>query len=132
MITRSFELTILMPCLNEAETVAVCVEKANGFLERTGIDGEIIVADNGSTDGSQALAIAAGARIVEVTARGYGSAIIGGINAAQGRYVIMADADDSYDFAKLDSFVERLRGGDESAAPIVVKANCDRWGGAYG
>ena len=113
MITRSFELTILMPCLDEAKTVAVCVEKANGFLERTGIDGEIIVADNGSTDGSQALAIAAGARIVEVTARGYGSAIIGGINAAQGRYIIMADADDSYDFAKLDSFVERLRIGDE-------------------
>ena len=113
MTTEHFELTILMPCLNEAETVATCVEKAKGFLNRAGIQGEIVVADNGSTDGSQALATSAGARIVEVAARGYGSAIIGGVNAAQGRYVIMADADDSYDFGQLDSFVERLRRGDK-------------------
>ncbi len=93
--------------------MATCVEKAKGFLNRAGIQGEIVVADNGSTDGSQALATSAGARIVEVAARGYGSAIIGGVNAAQGRYVIVADADDSYDFGQLDSFVERLRRGDK-------------------
>ncbi len=113
MTTEHFEFTILMPCLNEAETVATCVEKAQGFLNRAGIQGEIVVADNGSTDGSQALATSAGARIVEVAARGYGSAIIGGVHAAKGRYVIMADADDSYDFGQLDAFVERLRLGDE-------------------
>lgn len=113
MTTEHFEFTILMPCLNEAETVATCVEKAQGFFNRAGIQGEVVVADNGSTDGSQALATSAGARIVEVAARGYGSAIIGGVHAALGRYVIMADADDSYDFGQLDSFVERLRRGDK-------------------
>ncbi len=113
MFTEHFELTILMPCLNEAETVATCIEKARGFLTRTGIHGEIIVADNGSTDGSQAFANAAGARIVNVATRGYGSAIIGGIRAAKGRYVIMADADDSYDFGQLDSLIDRLRRGDK-------------------
>ena len=107
------ELTILMPCLNEAETVVTCIEKAIRFLNRSGISGEVIIADNGSTDGSQALATAAGARIVGVTLRGYGSAIIGGISAAHGRYVIMADADDSYDFSALDAFVARLRSGDQ-------------------
>ena len=107
------ELTILMPCLNEAETVVTCIEKAIKFLNRTGISGEVIIADNGSTDGSQALATAAGARIVGVTQRGYGSAIVGGISAAHGRYVIMADADDSYDFSALDAFVARLRSGDQ-------------------
>ena len=110
---EQFELTILMPCLNEAETVAVCVEKAKGFLIRTGISGEVIVADNGSTDGSQAHAINAGARVVNVISRGYGSAIEGGILAARSRYIIMADADDSYDFAQLDPFIERLRRGDQ-------------------
>ena len=109
----TIELTILMPCLNEAETVALCVEKAIGFLKRAGISGEVIIADNGSTDGSQALATAAGARIVGVAQRGYGSAIIGGISAAHSRYVIMADADDSYDFSALDAFVARLRSGDQ-------------------
>jgi|HubBroStandDraft_1064217.scaffolds.fasta_scaffold00334_19 glycosyltransferase involved in cell wall biosynthesis len=105
------ELTILMPCLNEAETVATCVRKARGFLERTAIDGEVLVADNGSTDGSQKLAVDAGARVVPVAQRGYGSALIGGINAAYGRFVIMADADDSYDFSQLDAFVDGLRAG---------------------
>lgn len=113
MQLEPIELTILMPCLNEAETVVICVEKAIGFLKRASISGEVVIADNGSNDGSQALAAAAGARIVNVIARGYGSAIIGGINAAQGRYIIMADADDSYDFSALDAFVERLRCGDE-------------------
>jgi glycosyltransferase involved in cell wall biosynthesis len=105
------ELTILMPCLNEAETVASCVRKARGFLQRTGIDGEVLVADNGSTDGSQELAIEAGARVVAIPKKGYGSALLGGIHAAQGRFVIMADADDSYDFSRLDMFVDGLRAG---------------------
>ncbi|MBL8839868.1 MAG: glycosyltransferase family 2 protein [Alphaproteobacteria bacterium] len=105
------ELTILMPCLNEAETVATCVAKAVGYLERSGIAGEVVVADNGSTDGSQALATAAGARVVPVPRRGYGAALIAGIEAARGRFVIMGDSDDSYDFANLDGFVAALRGG---------------------
>ena len=105
------ELTILMPCLDEAETIAVCVAKARGFLERTGVKGEVLVADNGSTDGSQALAEAAGARVVGVLDRGYGAALIGGIEAARGRYIIMGDGDDSYDFERLDGMLERLRDG---------------------
>lgn len=105
------ELTILMPCLNEAETVATCVRKARRFLERMGIDGEVLVADNGSTDGSRELAVGAGARVVPVARKGYGSALIGGINAACGQFVVMADADDSYDFAQLDAFVDSLRAG---------------------
>jgi glycosyltransferase involved in cell wall biosynthesis len=109
--SRSLELTILMPCLNEAETVATCVRKARAFLERTGIEGEVLVADNGSSDGSPELARDAGARVVSIPQKGYGSALIGGIGAAYGRYVIMADADDSYDFSQLDSFVESLRAG---------------------
>jgi glycosyltransferase involved in cell wall biosynthesis len=110
------ELTILMPCLNEAATVAACVAKARGFLERSGITGEVLVADNGSTDGSQALAQRAGARVVEVAERGYGAALASGIAAARGRYIIMGDADDSYDFARLDAFVEKLRAGH----PVVM------------
>jgi len=105
------ELTILMPCLNEALTVETCVRKAQAYLERNRIAGEILVADNGSTDGSRSLALAAGARVVEVENKGYGAALIAGIEAAQGRYVIMADADDSYDFTDLDGFVDRLRHG---------------------
>jgi len=105
------ELTILMPCLNEAATVASCVAKARSFLERTGIEGEVLIADNGSEDGSRELAERAGARIVEVAQRGYGAALAGGIAAARGRYIIMGDADDSYDFASLDGFVARLREG---------------------
>lgn len=105
------ELTILMPCLNESETVACCVRKARSFLERTGIVGEVLVADNGSTDGSTELAREAGARVVPVASRGYGNALRGGIEAARGRFVIMADADDSYDFSRLDAFVDALRAG---------------------
>lgn len=107
------ELSILMPCLNEAETLAVCIDKAQGYLERSGVTGEVLIADNGSTDGSQEIARAHGARVVDVAAKGYGSAVIGGIHAARGRYVIMGDADDSYDFEHLDGFVENLRRGDE-------------------
>jgi hypothetical protein len=105
------ELSVVIPCLNEAETVTICVQKALSFLLLHGISGEVIVADNGSTDGSQALAEIAGARVVEVTQRGYGSALLGGIRAAFGRYVIIGDADDSYDLAELMPFVERLRAG---------------------
>jgi len=105
------ELTILMPCLNEAATVGACVAKARGFLERVGVAGEVLVADNGSDDGSPALATAGGARIVAVSERGYGAALRAGIGAARGRYVIMGDADDSYDFSKLDAFVDKLRAG---------------------
>jgi glycosyltransferase involved in cell wall biosynthesis len=105
------ELTVVMPCLNEAETVATCVRKAMGFLAESGISGEVIVADNGSTDGSQQLAEAAGARVVPVGEKGYGNALMGGIEAAQGKYIIMGDADDSYDFTNLMPFVDELRKG---------------------
>ncbi len=105
------ELTIMMPCLNEAETIEVCVKKAMGFLARSGVTGEVLIADNGSTDGSQAMAQALGARVVQVFERGYGAALMGGMKAAHGRYIIMGDADDSYDFENLDSMVEKLRGG---------------------
>nr|WP_314261963.1 glycosyltransferase family 2 protein [uncultured Devosia sp.] len=107
------ELTILMPCLNEAETLAACIAKAQGFLQRTGIVGEVVIADNGSTDGSQAIAESLGARVVAIPQRGYGAALGGGIHAAKGRYIIMGDADDSYDFANLDAFVTQLRDGAE-------------------
>ena len=110
---RQLELTILMPCLNEAETVAICVQKARGFLRRAGIAGEVLIADNGSTDGSATLAQRAGARVVNIAQKGYGSALLGGIEAARGRFVIMADADDSYDFSRLDGFIESLRAGHE-------------------
>ena len=107
------ELTILMPCLNEAETLAVCIGKARGYLERSGIAGEVLIADNGSTDGSQVIAEREGARVVPVPVRGYGAALAAGIEAARGRYVIMGDADDSYDFANLDAFVASLRAGNK-------------------
>lgn len=105
------ELTILMPCLNEAETIGICVGKAKGYLESRGIAGEIVVADNGSCDGSQAIAFSLGARVITVQQRGYGAALIEGIAAARGEFVIMGDADDSYDFSALDPFVEKLRQG---------------------
>jgi glycosyltransferase involved in cell wall biosynthesis len=109
----SVEVSILMPCLNEAETIEVCVRKARQYLDSRNISGEVIVADNGSTDGSQALATKAGARVVRVSSRGYGAALLGGIQAAQANLIIMGDADDSYDFAALDPFVEKLRAGYE-------------------
>jgi hypothetical protein len=112
MSDSSLELTVLMPCLNEAETVAICVGKARAWLEAHGVAGEVLIADNGSTDGSQTLATAAGARVVPIAARGYGAALSGGIAAAHGRYIIMGDADDSYDFSRLENFLTRLRAGD--------------------
>jgi Glycosyl transferase family 2 len=105
------ELTVVMPCLNEAETVATCVRKAVRFIADNGIDGEVVVADNGSTDGSRQLAADAGARVVPIAERGYGNALMGGIIAARGEYVIMGDADDSYDFTNLMPFVTELRQG---------------------
>lgn len=107
----SLELSIVMPCLNEAETVARCVEKAQHSLAKLGISGEVVVADNGSTDGSNAIATSLGARVVRVEARGYGNALMAGIAASRGQYIIMGDADDSYDFGNLEPFVEKLREG---------------------
>jgi glycosyltransferase involved in cell wall biosynthesis len=112
-VPDGLEVSIVMPCLDEAETLATCIRKARSFLDRAGVAGEVIVADNGSTDGSQAIAVAEGARLVEVPERGYGAALLGGIRAAHGTYVVMGDADDSYDFTALDGFLERLRAGDD-------------------
>ena len=105
------ELTILMPCLNEAETISVCVEKAKSYLARSRIAGEVLIADNGSTDNSIALAEQGGARVINVPERGYGAALRAGLCAARGRFVIMGDADDSYDFSRLDPFISKLRDG---------------------
>lgn len=105
------ELSIVMPCLNEAETLEICIRKARGFLESKKVLGEVIVADNGSTDDSRKIAIASGARLVDVEKKGYGSALMGGIEAARGKYIIMGDADDSYDFSRLTPFLEKLRRG---------------------
>jgi len=102
-----------MPCLNEAETLAVCIRKARSYLAESGVSGEIVIADNGSTDGSQQIAETEGARVVNVSARGYGAALIGGIEAARGTYTIMGDADDSYDFTKLGPFLDQLRAGSD-------------------
>ena len=109
--TDPVELTILMPCLNEAETLAVCIQKAQGFLARSGVRGEVLISDNGSTDGSQQIAADLGARVSHAPRRGYGAALINGIEQARGRFVIMADADDSYDFENLEPFVHKLRAG---------------------
>ncbi|MFB9054896.1 glycosyltransferase family 2 protein [Formosa undariae] len=107
----SIELTVVMPCLNEAETLAICIKKAQSFFEIHGVEGEIIIADNGSTDGAIQIAEQLNAKVVHVTEKGYGSALKGGIEAAKGTYIIMADADDSYDFAALLPFLTQLRAG---------------------
>ena len=107
----AIELSIVMPCLNEADTLAVCIQKAWRALHDSGISGEIIVADNGSSDGSPAIALELGARVISVEARGYGNALMAGIDAARARYVIMGDADDSYDFLEIPKFAEQLRNG---------------------
>jgi glycosyltransferase involved in cell wall biosynthesis len=109
----AIELSIVMPCLNEAETIGTCIEKAWGAVGHLGVTAEIVVADNGSTDGSVAIALSLAARVVQVDVLGYGSAVMGGISAARGRYVIIGDADDSYDFSDLAPFVEKLREGYE-------------------
>jgi glycosyltransferase involved in cell wall biosynthesis len=107
----AIELTIVMPCLNEAETLAACINKARGYLSRSGVRGEVVIADNGSTDGSQRIASSLGARVVDVPVRGYGAALAAGIEAARGRFIVMGDSDDSYDFSRLDAFVAKLREG---------------------
>lgn len=107
----TIELSIVMPCLNEALTVGTCIDKAQRFLDESGIEGEIIIADNGSTDGSQHITEEHGARVVTVAQKGYGSALQGGFTAAQGKFIIMGDADDSYDFFHLMPFIEKLREG---------------------
>lgn len=107
----STELTILMPCLNEAETLEICIQKALASISELGIDGEVLIADNGSDDGSQEIAQRCGARVIQAPLRGYGGALLAGIENAHGKYIIMGDADDSYDFSKLGQFVEKLREG---------------------
>lgn len=124
---QEIELTILMPCLNEAETLEVCINKAKTFLEKSGVVGEVLIADNGSTDGSIEIAQKCGARVEHVPVKGYGAALIGGCKAAKGKYVIMGDADDSYDFLNLIPFVEKLREGYE-----LVMGNRFRGGIAKG
>ena len=111
--TAPLELSVVMPCLNEAETLAKCIHKARSTIEQHGISGEVLVADNGSTDGSAAIAAAAGARVIVVDQKGYGSALMGGFDAARGKYIIMGDADDSYDFTDLEKFLVKLREGYE-------------------
>jgi len=110
---QSIELSIIMPCLNEAETLGTCIKKASAFLKRSGINGEIVIGDNGSTDGSQKIAIDSGARVINVPFRGYGAALFGASKAARGRWIIMGDSDDSYDFLNLEPFIEKLREGYE-------------------
>src|ERR1700751_1083693 len=107
------ELSVVLPCLDERETVGICVQKALADLRTAGIYGEVIGADNGSSDGSVELALSAGARVVHIELRGYGNALRGGIQAARGTYVLMADSDDSYDFTHIPRFLEQLRQGSD-------------------
>jgi glycosyltransferase involved in cell wall biosynthesis len=107
----SIELSVVMPCLNEAETLATCIKKAQDFLNQNKISGEVIIADNGSTDGSQDIAHSLNARVISVQEKGYGSALRGGIDAAKGKYVMMGDADDSYDFSNMMPYLVKLREG---------------------
>jgi glycosyltransferase involved in cell wall biosynthesis len=109
--TPKVELSVVMPCLNESRTLETCIRKAQATMERLGISGEVVIADNGSTDGSQSLAEGLGARVVPIRERGYGSALRGGIAAARGNYVIMGDSDDSYDFTRLGDFLNKLNEG---------------------
>lgn len=105
------EITILMPCLNEAESLPFCIGEAQRFLAQSGLRGEVLIADNGSTDDSCRIALEMGARVVHVAERGYGSAIMGGVRAANGRFIVMGDSDGSYDFANLSPFVQKLGEG---------------------
>lgn len=119
------ELTVVLPCLNEADTLGTCLAKVDAVFREHRIDGEVVVADNGSTDGSLEIAERMGARIVPVGEKGYGHALMGGIRAARGRYVVMGDADDSYDWLELPKFVERLREGFD----LVQGCRLERGGG---
>jgi glycosyltransferase involved in cell wall biosynthesis len=116
MISHNYndiELSIVMPCLNESETLSICIIKARRYLQANNIKGEIVIGDNGSTDGSQDIARSNGARVINISERGYGNALTGAINAAYGKYVIMGDSDDSYDFSDLNPFLDKLREGYE-------------------
>ena len=108
---NNYQLSIVMPCLNEAETLETCISKAHHFLRENNIHGEVIIADNGSTDGSQEIARRLGVRVVPIEIKGYGAALLGGISAAHSKYVIMGDADDSYDFTDLGLFYNKLLQG---------------------
>lgn len=108
---KQLELTIVMPCLNEAETLKTCIDKAMKYLNDNNVAGEVVIGDNGSTDGSQEIARSCGARVVDIPRKGYGSALMGAILAAKGKYVIMGDSDDSYDFSNLNPYIEKLRQG---------------------
>jgi len=110
-MSEQIELSVVMPCLNEAETIGICIQKALHWMQSNGVIGEVVIGDNGSTDGSQELATNLGARVVAVPRKGYGSALMGAIEAAKGKYVIMGDSDDSYDFSNLGLFVQELRAG---------------------
>jgi glycosyltransferase involved in cell wall biosynthesis len=124
-MSSEVELTILMPCLNEAETISRCIQKAFLSLRELGLKGEVLIADNGSTDGSKKIAHDLGARVVAIAEKGYGNALRGGIEAARGKYIIMGDADDSYDFSRLGPFVEKLRAGGD----LVMGCRMPRGGG---
>src|SRR4051794_11481485 len=119
------EISVVLPCLNEADTLGTCIAKAQTAFAEHGLDGEVVVADNGSTDGSIEIAESMGARVVHVETKGYGAALTGGIRAAAGTYVIMADADDSYDLLELPKFVEKLREGYD----LVQGCRLERGGG---
>ena len=123
--TGVMEVTILMPCLNEAETIEACVKEALSAIQSGGIEGEVLIADNGSTDASHDIALKAGARVVTIERKGYGSALQGGIEAARGRYILMGDADGSYDFSELPKFLEKLNSGQD----LVMGCRLPRYGG---
>jgi glycosyltransferase involved in cell wall biosynthesis len=109
--TETVDVSVVIPCLNESETIATCVIKARRSMERAGLRGEVVVADNGSVDGSPEIAATAGARVVHETRKGYGSAYLAGFAAARGRFIVMGDGDDTYDFDEVDKFVEPLQDG---------------------
>ncbi|MEW6440402.1 MAG: glycosyltransferase family 2 protein [bacterium] len=119
------DLSIVMPCLNEAKTIGICIQKAKESIARLGVDGEIVVADNGSTDGSIEIATELGARVLQIEEKGYGNALRGGIEAAEGKWIIMGDADDSYDFGNIVPFIEKLKDG----ADLVMGCRLPRGGG---
>ncbi len=120
------EVSVVIPCLNEADTLESCIEKAQAALSSGGVRGEIVVADNGSIDESREIAARLGARVIEVPAKGYGSALMAGIDAARGKFVIMGDADDSYDFREIPAFLERLRNGADLAQGCRLPAGGGR------
>ena len=121
--SETIEVSVVMPCLNEAETLGICIGKAQRALREAKVAGEIVVADNGSSDGSVEIAERLGARLVHVKAHGYGNALMGGIAAASGKYIVMGDADDSYNFGHIMQFVEQLRKG----ADVVMGNRFEGW-----